>query len=185
MNLKINLKSLPAEVVTLICSFGYPEYKEHIKEICHQLTKYTGTGLLEYNLYLLEQDFHNLYRMNYVRCIQEFLTYAVDEEVLQDLFKQCTKCCCCSKHGHNRPINYYTNDVSIGESFNTDETCHCKCRSVSRNIQRVKTEPYRKNDKKNRKCRKKSIFNIQFIPLSSQIHHVRARFHPANQPILP
>ena len=191
MKLILDIKTLPSEVITLICSFGYPEYKEHMKEICHQLTNYTGTGLLEYNLYLLEEDFHNLYRMNYVRCIREFLTYAIDEEILKDLFKQCTKCCCCSKHGHNRPTNYYTDNVSIGESFDIDEDemCHCKCRSLSRNIRRVTTEPYRENYKKSKKCRRKSTFNIQFIsslyskfkPQSSQTLHHRAQFHQVNQ----
>ena len=146
-----------------------------MSNICYQLTHYTGNGLLEYNLYLLEEDFHNLYRMNYIGCMTEYLTYTIDEEILQDLFKQCTKCCCCSKHGHNRPINYYTDDVSIGENFNTDEDeiCHCKCRSMSRNIKRAKL--YKENYKKSKKCRRKSTFNIQFIPLSTRNRPHRAR----------
>jgi hypothetical protein len=180
-----NIKTLPSEVTTLICSFGYPEYKEYMKEICYQINNYTGTGLLEYNLYLLEEDFHNLYRMNYVRCITEFLTYAIDEEILQDLFKQCTKCCCCSKHGHNRPTNYYTDEVSIGENFNIDEMCQCKCRSLSRNIRRVTREPYRENYKKSKKCRRKSTFNIQYISSAIKLQSIRilhrhAQFHPMN-----
>ncbi len=184
----MDIKTLPAEVTTLICSFGYPEYKEYIKEICYQLTNYTGSGLLQYNLYLLEEDFLNLYRMNYVRCMTEYLTYAVDEEILQDLFKQCTKCCCCSKHGHNRPTNYYTDDISIGE--NIVELCHCKCRSLSRNIKRVKL--YKDNYKKSKKCRRKSIFNFQFISRSlcfklqsSQTLHHHAQFHQVNPQSLP
>ena len=64
---KFDIKSLPSEVTTLICSFGYPEYKEHMSKICHQLTNYTGTGLLKYNLNLLEEDYHYLYRINYVK----------------------------------------------------------------------------------------------------------------------
>jgi hypothetical protein len=42
----MNLKSLPSEVISLICSFGYPEYKEYMKEICYQINNYTGSGLL-------------------------------------------------------------------------------------------------------------------------------------------
>ena len=182
MKLIFDIKTLPREVTTLICSFGYPEYKEYMKEICYQLTHYTGTGLLEYNLYLLEKDYIHLYGMNYVRCMQEFLTYAVDEEVLQDLFKQCTKCYCCSKHGHNRPTNYYTDDISIGENINTDEDemCHCKCRSLSSNIKRLTSQPYRENYKKSKKCRRKSTFNIQFIPQLNQTLHHHAQCHLMN-----
>jgi hypothetical protein len=191
VKLSIDIKNLPAEVISLICSFGYPEYKEYMKEICYQINNYTGTGLLNYNLNILDQEYEYLLRIRYVRCMQEFLTYAVDEKIMQDLFKQCTKCCCCSKHGHNRPINYYTDEVSIGENFIDEDECKCNCRHLSRHIKRVVLEPCRKNNKKNSKCRRKSMFNIQFIPSlfclthrSSQNHHGRAQFHQVNQPIL-
>ena len=59
-----SIKTLPSEVITLICSFGYPEYKEHMKEICYEINNYTGTGLLEYNLHLLEEDYIHLYEKN-------------------------------------------------------------------------------------------------------------------------
>ena len=186
--MKFDIKSLPSEVTTLICSFGYPEYKEHMSKICHQLTNYTGTGLLKYNLNLLEEDYHYLYRINYVTCMVEYLTYTVDEEIIEDLFKQCTKCCCCSKHGHNRPTNYYTDDVSIGENFNTDEDeiCHCNCRSLSRNIKRLQSSIWSElKHKKIKKCRRNSIFNIQFIPQSNQTLHHHAQFHRVNQQSLP
>lgn len=176
MTNKINIKNFPPDVATLICSFGYPEYKEYMNEISYQITHFTGKGLFEYNLYLFEEDYLYLSRINYIRTTLEFLTYAVDDEVLENLFIQCTKCCCCSKHCHNRPTKYYTNEVSIGENFNTDETCHCKCRSLSRNIKRVQSERLQsqlelgtelsecKKYKKRKKCRRKSTFNIQFIP---------------------
>jgi len=171
------IKDFPPDVATLICSFGYPEYKEYMKEITHQLT-----GLLEYNLYLLEEDYLKLYRMNYIQCITEYLTYAVHDEVLEDLFGQCTKCCCCSKHGHNRPKNYYTDELSIGENFEPSQQCQCKCRLLARNIKRIK---YSENNKKKKRCRKKSTFNIQFIPLSSQTLPRRAQSHRVNLPIQP
>ena len=181
--LTFDMKDLPAEVTTLICSFGYPEYKEHMNEISNQITNYTGCGLLKYNLDLLEEDYLYLCRINYVSCMIEYLTYTVDEDILQDLFNQCTKCCCCSKHGHNRPTNYYTNEVSIGE--NIAEICHCKCRSLSRNIKRLQSMDSELKHKKIKKCRRKSIFNIQFIPQSNQIPHHHAQFHRVNQQSLP
>jgi len=162
---KFNIKTfrcLPSEVITIICSFGYPEYKEYMKEICHQITNYTGSGLLNYNIKLLNIDYSYLLRIRYVGCIQDFLSYAVDEEVVEDLFKQCTKCCCCSKHCHNRPTNYYTDEVSIGENFIND--CQCDCRHLARQIKRLTLNPPPKNHKQNSKCRKKTTFNIQFIP---------------------
>jgi hypothetical protein len=187
-----DIKSLPSEVTSLICSFGYPEYKEHMKEICHQIMNYTGTGLLAYNLYLLEEDYHYLYRINYVSCINDYLTYTVDEKIIEDLFKQCTKCCCCSKHGHNRPTNYYTDEVSIGE--NIPEICNCICRHISRNIKRIQsTYSELKYYKKRKKCRRKSTFNIQFIsslysavkPQSIQNLHRHAQFDQVNLQSLP
>ena len=188
IKLTFDIKTLPSEVITLICSFGYPEYKEYMKEICHEITNYTGTGLLAYNLHFLHEEYLHLYRMNYIQCMQEFLTYAVDENILKDLFKQCTKCCCCSKHGHNRPTNYYTDDISIGESFNTSETCHCTCRSISRNIKRVQ-ESYSylqfETDKKSKICRRESTFNIQFIPQSTRTLHHHAQFDRVNPQSLP
>jgi hypothetical protein len=175
--LTFKIKDFPPDVASLICSFGYPEHKEHMKEITQQLT-----GLLDYNLYLLDEDYLKLFQMNYIGGIHEYFTYVVDDEVLEDLFKQCTKCCCCSKHGHNRPINYYTNEVSIGENFETSEQCQCKCRSIARSIKRRK---YSENNKKKKRCRKKSTFNTQFIPLSSQSLPHHARFHQENPPIQP
>uniref|UniRef100_A0A6C0D1W9 Uncharacterized protein n=1 Tax=viral metagenome TaxID=1070528 RepID=A0A6C0D1W9_9ZZZZ len=160
-------KGLPSEVMTLICSFGYPEYKENMKEICHQITNYTGTGLLEYNMNLLHEDYIYLLRIRYVQCMYEFLSYGVDEEIMKDLFRQCTKCCCCSKHGHNRPTNYYNEEVSIGENFTND--CECVCRHIARQIKRVQLYPCSENYKKSKKCRRKSTFNIQFIPSNRRL----------------
>jgi hypothetical protein len=179
MEITFKIKDFPPDVASLICSFGYPEYKEHMKDISNHLI-----GLLEYNLYLLEEDYLKLCRMNYIQCMPDYLTYAIEDEVLEDLFKQCTKCCCCSKHCHNRPTNYYTDELSIGENFETSEQCHCKCRSLSRNIKRaqcLKLENY----KKIKKCRRKTTFNIQFIPLSSRTLPRRALFHQVNPPIQP
>jgi hypothetical protein len=186
-----DIKTLPSEVTSLICSFGYPEYKEYMKEICHQITNYTGSGLLEYNMNLLDEDYRYLLRIRYIQCMQDFLTYAVDEEVIQDLFKQCTKCCCCSKHGHNRPTNYYTHEVSIGE--NLAEPCNCICRHMARHIKRMQSSYSElKHYKKIKKCRRKSTFNIQFISRSlcfklqsSQNPHRHAQFDRVNQQSLP
>jgi hypothetical protein len=114
--------------------------------------------------------------------MQDFLTYAVDEEVIQDLFKQCTKCYCCSKHCHNRPTNYYTDDVSIGENYVTNPVCNCKCRHLARFIKRIE---YSENHKKKKKYRKKSTFNIQFIPQSIRTRPRRALFDQVNPQVQP
>lgn len=193
MKLTLDIKTFPSEVITLICSFGYPEYKEHMSEICHQITNYTGNGLLKYNLYLLQEDYIYLLRIRYVQCMQDFLTYTVDEEIIEDLFKQCIKCCCCSKHGHNRPSNYYTDEVSIGE--NLAEICDCTCRHISRTIKRIQSSRWSelKHYKKIKKCRRKSTFNIQFISSlyssvklqsSQNLHHL-VQFDRVNQQSLP
>ena len=52
------LKTLPSEILTLICSFGYPEYKEHIKEITNEIIN--QSGLLEYNTNLLYEDYFKM-----------------------------------------------------------------------------------------------------------------------------
>ena len=154
-----SIKDFPPDVATLICSFGYPEYKEHMNEICHQLTHHTGSGLLQYNMKLLYHDFLLLHDLHDL-CLQEFLTYAVENEVLEDLFVQCTKCYCCSKHCHNKPTNYYTNEVSIGENFNTSEPCSCTCRQLARMIQRAE---YSEEYKRKNRYRNRITFNTQFI----------------------
>jgi len=152
------LKTLPSEIITIICSFGYPEYKEHMNQICHEITNYTGTGLVQYNLILLREDYYNVHD-SYVTCTVDYLEHAVNDEVLEDLFIQCTRCYCCSKHCHNRPIDYYTDDISIGESFETSEQCHCTCRQLARSIKRAKCEYKRK-----KKYANVITFNTQFIP---------------------
>ena len=181
--LTFDIKSLPSEVTTLICSFGYPEYKDHMKNVMFQINNYTGTGLLEYNMNLLHEDYIYLLRIRYVQCMYEFLSYVVDESVMKNLFKQCTKCYCCSRHCHNRPLHYYTNEVSIGENFTND--CKCVCRHMARHIKRVQLHPSSENYKKSKKCRRKSTFNIQFIPLSNQIPPHLAQSHQANPQSLP
>jgi hypothetical protein len=186
-NSSFKIKDFPPDVSRHICSFGYPEHKEHMKEVSNQLT-----GLLEYNLSLLHEDYIKLLKIDYVQCIFDYFVYTVDFEVLKDLFKQCIKCCCCSKHCHNRPINFNTDKVSIGENFNTSEICHCKCRQVARHIKRA--QPYLRapsrsiNNTKstitithNKKIIEQSTFNIQFIPLSSRTHLHRVPFHQENQ----
>ena len=163
MTMTFDIKQLPSEVITLIYSFGYPEYKEHMNEICHEIINYTGTGLVQYNLNLLREDYynvHNYYVNNYyVTCMVDYLIHAVNNEVLEDLFIQCTRCYCCSKHCHNRPKNYYTDEVSIGENFETSEQCHCNCRQIARSIKRSHCEYKRK-----KKYANVITFNTQFIP---------------------
>ena len=159
--------------MTLICSFGYPEYKEHIKEIVQELSN--QAGLLEYNMNLLYQDYYYLHNI-YNACLQSYLMYAITDEVLEDLFIQCTKCCCCSKHCHNRPTNYYTDEVSIGENYETNPVCECKCRQLARFIKRVE---YSENHKKKNKYRRKSTFNIQFVPLRSRVRSIQIHPHLA------
>lgn len=163
--LKFDIKTLPSEVITLICSFGYPEYKEYMKEVCHQLTNYTGTGLAEYNIKLLFHDYYNVYD-HYVTCMQDYLIHAVNDEVLEDLFIQCTRCYCCSKHCHNRPTNYYTDDVSIGENFETSEQCHCNCRQLARMIKRSHCE-YKRKKKYANVITFNTLFIHQHIKLNS------------------
>ena len=161
-DLKFDIKQLPSEVITLICSFGYPEYKEHMNEICHEITNYTGTGLAEYNMKLLYDDYYNIQNYinnSYITSIQDYLIHAVKNEVLEDLFIQCTRCYCCSKHCHNRPTNYYGDEVSIGENFETSEQCHCNCRQLARSIKRSKSVYRRKKI-----YASMTTFNIQFIP---------------------
>jgi hypothetical protein len=157
----MSIKSLPSEVITHICSFGYPEYKEHMKEIHHQMT-----GLLEYNLELLFDEFRNLSRVFGIG-LHEYIKYAIDDDVLEDLFIQCSKCCCCSKHCHNRPLHYYTNEISIGENFEQSEECRCNCRHLARYI---KSHEMTNDYKRKKKYRNRTTFNTQFIPLSSRIH---------------
>ena len=152
-----SIKDFPPDVATLICSFGYPDYKEHMNEICHQITHHTSTGLLQYNMELLYHDFLLLYNL-YDVCLQEFLTYTVDSEVLEDLFVQCTKCYCCSKHCHNKPTCQYTDEVSIGENFDTN--CSCTCRQLARMIRRTE---YSEEYKRKNRYRNKITFNTQFI----------------------
>jgi hypothetical protein len=173
------LKSFPSEILTLICSFGYPEYKEHMKEITNEIIN--QSGLLEYNMNLLYQDYYHLHNV-YNACLHSYLMYALTDKVLEDLFIQCTKCYCCSKHCHNRPTNYYTNEVSIGENYVTNPVCECKCRQLARFIKRVE---YSENHKKKKKYRKKSTFNIQFIPLSIRTRPRRALFDQANPQVQP
>lgn len=123
------LKTLPLDAIRLICSFGYPEHKEYMREIGSQLT-----GRLAYNMSILLEDEYE-YRNKQGRL--GFLMEEVDAAVLKELFKQCTKCCCCSKHLHNRPTRHDTDEVSVGENFNTDDPCHCRCRQIARDIRRA------------------------------------------------
>lgn len=151
----MNLKLFPLDVIRLIYSFGYPKYKKYMSEICSQIS----FPRLEYNLYMLKAEY---YKFNNDQAMIWFFTNEVDEEVIKDLFKQCTKCCCCSKHCHNRPTNYYTDEVSVGENFTTDEICNCGCRSISRDIKRINSDNH-----KSRHIR--STFNKLFIFSRSEI----------------
>jgi hypothetical protein len=174
--LKMELKTLPSEILTLICSFGYPEYKEHMKEITNELSN--QSGLLKYNMNLLFHDYHHIYYL-YNEDLQSYLTNALTDEVLEELFIQCTKCCCCSKHCHNRPTNYYTDEVSIGENHTTNPKCDCTCRHLARWIKRIE---YSENDKKYIDI---STFNIQIIYRSTRTRPRRALLHPANPLVQP
>ena len=171
------LKTLPSEILTLICSFGYPEYKEHMKEITNEIMN--QSGLLEYNMNLLYEDYYRIHNIHH-GCLGSYLMYAVKDEVLEDLFIQCTKCYCCSKHCHNRPTNYYTDEVSIGE--NVTNPCECKCRQLARFIKRVE---YSENYTRKNKYRQKSTFNIQFIFQSTRTRPRRAQFGLANPQVQP
>lgn len=150
------LKTLPLDVIRLICSFGYPEHKTYMKEVCaevrHQLS------VLNHNMGLLQKE---KLKMILPTGTQWFLKYEADKNVLHDFFQQCIRCCCCSKHCNNRPTNYLTDEVSVGENFSSGEPCHCKCRSISRDIKRALYENYYPDYPKHRRTR----FNVDFVRL--------------------
>lgn len=150
----MNLKLLPLDVIRLICSFGYPKHKQYMNEICSYMRM--KTEILDLNLSILKEEYHKFYANDGMEC---FLTCEADEEVLKDLFKQCTKCCCCSKHCHNRPTNYYTDEQSVGENIN--ENCPCSCRSISRYINRVNKSENKQN------WTRQTRFNKLFVSLAS------------------
>ena len=170
MEINFDIKKLPRDVVTLICSFGYPEYKQRMKKICKQLDI---RHYIDYNIELLGQEFH---RFNHIfdNGLSFYMSSAIEIHLLEDLFKQCTKCYCCSKHCHNRPMNYYTDEVSIGENVQTD--CMCKCRHIARFIQRCSHG--------RRTHKRYTTFHNQFIPLWSRTRRGHALFHQANPPTL-
>lgn len=150
---------LPPDVITLIYSFGYPKHKEYINKISNQLTR-----VFNHNISLLYESYYKLYRLDYVDSFTEFLTYSVEDGVLEELFKQCTKCYCCSRHCHNRPTNYYTDEVSIGENFYTD--CNCKCRLLARKIIKIPKIDYVDETDLGlytKSCKTNSRFNNLFI----------------------
>ena len=150
----MNLKLLPLDVIRLICSFGYPEHKQYMHQICAQL-RYHLSGLLQHNLYVLKKE---LLKMVTHTSAKTFLKYEADRTVLHDFLQQCVRCCCCSKHCHNRPTNSFTDEVSVGENSSTE--CPCKCRSISRDIKRAVDEEYHPN------YHRQTRFNIEFVPLS-------------------
>ena len=124
----MDLKRFPDDVIRLIYSFGFPEYISNMSAICSELLM--SSRIMTCNIDMLFDE----YQINSEDRGMYWLLARVDDEILQDLFKQCTKCCCCSRHCHNRPTNYYTDDLSVGENFTQDEECRCRCRTTSRCI---------------------------------------------------
>lgn len=166
----LNLRNFPLDIARLICSFGYPEQTQYMKEIIFSIDT---MSLLQYNIKLMYEDCFVFQRKSGYG-ILTFFEKAVKNEVLDDLFIQCSKCTCCTRHCHNRPINY-KGDLSQTENYHTD--CDCTCRHISRLIAKTKRIIKREN------IIKRYNFNIQFIPLSTQIHLRRARFHQENEQV--
>jgi len=130
MNLKmkpLKIKDLPEDVVRHIMSYGYKEHKEYMKEICVKLDRST---ILNKNFEIIENEFQNTHS-DFTQLLMD-----VDKNILVKLFKQCTRCNCCTRHCHKRP-KYLKGTISkdiLTYTENYNDGCICKCRQLSRFI---------------------------------------------------
>jgi hypothetical protein len=133
---KIMLKSFPPDIITLICSFGHPDHRLNMKEICNEIDMKSYE--FKRNIQHLYNEYWHLYRLELIPCLVDYFESYITTEVIEIFFKQCTTCYCCTRHCHNRPKSLSTDEVTIAEETSqTEADCDCYCRHLARHIKRM------------------------------------------------
>jgi MinD superfamily P-loop ATPase len=118
------MNHLPEEIQRHIFSFGYAEHRKYMKQLCKKLER---DKVLQYNIDVLTSQYNWGGISSFEALLKE-----VDPDILEKLFNQCVRCNCCTRHCNKRPIYIDSSELTFTENY--DDTCHCKCRQVSRQI---------------------------------------------------
>ena len=121
------MNKLPEDLQRHIFSFGYSDHRKHMKQICEKLER---GKILNYNIDVLTSQY------NYGNIPSlEYLLREVDPNILERLYNQCVRCNCCTKHCNKR--GKYIGSTLLTFTENYDVGCNCKCRQMSRFIERA------------------------------------------------
>jgi len=116
---------LPYDVTRHIYSFGYPEHRQYMKQLCEKIER---GKVLDYNINIITNQ-HRYGRISFEELLKE-----VDPDILEKLFNQCVRCNCCTKHCNKRPKYLFGEELNRAENY--DVNCPCKCRQFSRSIKK-------------------------------------------------
>ena len=118
--------NFPEDIQRHIFSFGYVEHRKYMKHLCEKLER---GKVLQHNIDILVNEFNDGDNPSLSHLLKK-----VDTDILDKLFNQCVRCNCCTKHCNKRPI--YIGGKTLSCTENYDVGCYCKCRQLSRFIQR-------------------------------------------------
>ena len=117
------------DIIRYIYSFGYPEYRSHMDNICfqinttHQHITYQLFG--EWNDSMTSESLGVYCRENYER------------PKILELYKKYMKCYCCTRHSYYKPdiLKKKYNKKKEICYYQSDETgCECECRHMTRHL---------------------------------------------------
>ena len=125
-----------------IYSFGYPELRTHMKNICKQIN--TDESLIDLNNWVNDI---NLKRLNGggLISLDKYIRKNCSKHDIIAMYDICKRCHCCTRHACYKPKLFQKqknsklqpNPYYIKENIFLNDACPCICRHISRFLYRA------------------------------------------------
>lgn len=130
MTNEIKIYDLCDDIIRDIYSFGYPNHRKYMKDICR---------MIESNHTSIHKHLHDSwYRNNTAIPITEFINAEFTQTEIVVMFQYYKKCKCCTRHSYYKPnikSQHFNPKPAYNPHYNTHNiTCYCPCRNMSRHL---------------------------------------------------
>lgn len=132
--MNINFYNLCDDILRDVYSFGYPNHRVYMKEICQEIELNHET-IHKYLSYAWEQNGElELYDGN---SMSDYIKRQFHRHEIMHMFRYYKKCRCCTRHSHYKPdITRQQRNPKPDHNphYTHDTTCLCSCRHMSRHL---------------------------------------------------
>lgn len=133
MNTEIQLCQLCDDIIRDIYSFGYPNHRVYMKDICKRIESNHDT----LDKYLSDSWYQNSLHDNHNTPMDIFIKTQFTQTEMVNMFNYYKKCRCCTRHSYYKPDikrQHFNPKPEYNPHYTNDTTCLCTCRHMSRHL---------------------------------------------------